>query len=65
MDNNFLIYVFILVKLDVIGYCWIVVLFVYNFIIIYKLGKFNLDVDGLFWVLEIIDCDIVKVICNL
>lgn len=48
MDNNFLIYVFILVKLDVIGYCWIVVLFVYNFIIIYKLGKFNLDVDGLF-----------------
>lgn len=47
IDNNFLIYVIIIVKLDVIFYCWLVLLLVYDFNIIYRLGKFNRDVDGL------------------
>lgn len=47
IDNNFLIYVIIIVKLDVIFYCWLVLLLVYDFKIIYRLGKFNRDVDGL------------------
>lgn len=67
MGNNFLMYVFIIVKLDVIGYRWIVSLLFYNFSIMYKLGKMNIDVDLLFRLLgkidrEILDVDVIRVI---
>lgn len=39
IDNNLLIYVLIIVWFDVVGYRWLVVLFVYDFNIIYRLGK--------------------------
>lgn len=48
MDNNLLIYVFFIVKLDVIGYRWIVVLVVFDFDILYRLGWNNFDVDVFF-----------------
>lgn len=57
----------ILVKFDVIGYCWVVVLLFYNFSIIYKFGKLNIDVDLLFRLLfkmEIMDGDIVRVVMD-
>lgn len=51
--------------MDVIGYWWILVLVLFNFKIIYKLGKINIDVDRLFRLkeVEIVFSDIIKVIC--
>lgn len=65
IDNNFLIYILIFVKLDVISYCWVVVLLVYQFFIMYMLDKMNIDVDVLLRLLLIFSVDIVKVICDL
>lgn len=48
IDNNSFIYVFILVKFDVIGYRWLVLLSNYNFFFCYCKGVYNVDVDGLF-----------------
>lgn len=53
IDNNFLMYVLMLVKLDVIGYCWVVVLVVFDFEICYCFGCNNVDVDLLFRFLEL------------
>lgn len=57
IDNNLLIYVIIIVKLDVMLYRWLVFLFNYNFKFNYKIGKFNRDVDGLF-------CRFVEILLN-
>lgn len=48
IDNNLLINVIIIVKLDVILYKWLVFLLNYNFKFNYKNGKFIKDVDSLF-----------------
>lgn len=69
---SFVIYIcsyvgFIRYEKDVIGYCWVVVLLFYNFSIIYKFGKLNIDVDLLFRLLfkmEILDGDIVWVVMD-
>lgn len=55
IDNNLLIYVIIIVKLDVMLYRWLVFLFNYNFKFNYKIGKFNRD--GLF-------CRFVEILLN-
>lgn len=47
IDNNLLMYVLIIVKLDVMGQRWVLVLLVFDFEIFYKLGKKNVDVDVL------------------
>lgn len=41
IDNNFLIYVLFIVKLDVIGYRWVFVFVEYWFKLFYKFGKNN------------------------
>lgn len=46
-DNNFLCYVFIMFRLDVIWFWWISELVDFNFFVKYKLGFKNRDVDGL------------------
>lgn len=48
IDNNLFIYVLIIVKFDVIGYCWLVVFSNFQFLIFYRKGINNVDVDGLF-----------------
>lgn len=48
IDNNLFIYVLIIVKFDVIGYCWLVVFSNFQFLIYYRKGINNVDVDGLF-----------------
>lgn len=47
IDNNLLMYILIIVKLDVMGQRWVLVLLVFDFEIFYKLGKKNVDVDVL------------------
>ena len=46
-NNNPLMYVLTITKLDATGYRWIVNLDKFNFTIYYHLGKSNVEVDAL------------------
>lgn len=45
IDNNFFIYVLMIVKLNVIGYCWVLEFVDFLFVIKYRFGYVNKDVD--------------------
>ena len=46
-DNNPLTYVLTTAKLDAVGHCWLAELSAYNFELVYKSGRTNIDADAL------------------
>ena len=50
MDNNPLTYVLTTAKLDAPGQKWVASLANYNFKILYKCGKLNVEADALSWI---------------
>ena len=46
-DNNLLKYVLKMAQLDALGHCWVAQLASYNFTVMFKSGKTNIEVDAL------------------
>lgn len=58
IDSNFFIYLVTFVKLFVIDYRWFLSLVLFDFLIIYRVGKVYSDVDGFLRVLRILSLDV-------
>ena len=65
-DNNPLTYILTTAQLDAMGHCWVAQLASYNFRVLYKSGKTNIEADTLLqinWNGEL-SSEVVKVILN-